>query len=346
MEDKRIPINRIDYIPKELESLVTPSKAGTKKICVVVHPDENYVPYIQHIISNIGEVMDHYFEVKTLPDDVKPQESNFQTILKLLKDCVLGIVILDGLRPNVVLEYGILLGLGKPIIVLKDSNAEIDIENLNDKLKSQFEKRKISNPKLDIDKHLSDVKDLHWTRYNWGNPNELKEIMEENLKSLKDDIISEAKKSLSTPEINNLSTGDYKELQQAFSELVKYAIRFVIPDYKKVKAIDKNIHQLVSKSNVKLPSNYYFELGNIYEELLKHDEALSSFDEAIKINPNDALAWYVKAGVYVLKGDKKNTFKNLSKAIELDAKFKEDAKKDEPFFKNLWNDEGFKRIVN
>jgi hypothetical protein len=41
---------------------------------------------------------------------------------------------------------------------------------------------------------------------------------------------------------------------------------------------------------------------------------------------------------------KENVLKNPTKAIELDAKYKEDAKKDEDF-KNLRNDEDFKKIV-
>ena len=329
MESKRIQIKRTDYIPEELEPLI--SNVGTNKICVVVHPDEKYVPYIQHIISNIHGVMDYYFEVKTLKDGVKPQGSNFQTIKQLLKDCVLGIVVLDGLRPNVVLEYGILLGSDKPIIVLKDNNAEIDIENLflDEEIISKLETYRIDNPKLDIDEHLSDVKDLHWTSYNWGDPDELKEILEEDLESLKNDIISEAKKSLSTLQISNLSSSDYKKFQQAYSELVEYAIRFVIPDYEKVKALDEKVHRLANKSNVKLPSNYYFELGNIYDGLLKHDEAISSYDEAIKIDPKFAGAWNNKGIALGKLGEHDEAIKCYDKAIKIDPN---DAK--------AWNNKG------
>ena len=363
MESKRIQIKRTDYIPEELEPLI--SNVGTNKICVVVHPDEKYVPYIQHIISNIHGVMDYYFEVKTLKDGVKPQGSNFQTIKQLLKDCVLGIVVLDGLRPNVVLEYGILLGSDKPIIVLKDNNAEIDIENLflDEEIISKLETYRIDNPKLDIDEHLSDVKDLHWTSYNWGDPDELKEILEEDLESLKNDIISEAKKSLSTLQISNLSSSDYKKFQQAYSELVEYAIRFVIPDYEKVKALDEKVHRLANKSNVKLPSNYYFELGNIYDGLLKHDEAISSYDEAIKIDPKFAEAWYNK-GIALRKLKKyEEAIKCFDEAIKIDPKFAEawynkgialrklkkyeeaikcfdEARKIDPNYAKAWNNKG------
>ncbi len=75
--------------------------------------------------------------------------------------------------------------------------------------------------------------------------------------------------------------------------------------------------------------------------------ALSKFgkhDEAIKLKPDYASAWFNKACAYSLKGDKENTVENLRKAIALDPKYKEDAKKDEDF-KNLWGDEDFKKMV-
>lgn len=94
-----------------------------------------------------------------------PQQSNYNTILELLRGCILGIVILDGLRPNVILEYGILSGLDKPVIALKDKEAYINVESLYKTNESKEKVKKIGNPKLDIDKDLSDVKDLHWTSY-------------------------------------------------------------------------------------------------------------------------------------------------------------------------------------
>ena len=80
-------------------------------------------------------------------------------------------------------------------------------------------------------------------------------------------------------------------------------------------------------------------------KLGRYDEAIKVCDKAIELKPDDANAWYNKACAYSLKGDKENTLKSLSKAIELDAKLKEDAKKDEGF-KNFWNDEDFKKIVS
>jgi tetratricopeptide (TPR) repeat protein len=86
-------------------------------------------------------------------------------------------------------------------------------------------------------------------------------------------------------------------------------------------------------------------MGITFGKIEDYDKSLEAFDKAIELKPDYADAWYNKACAYSLKGDKENALKNLSKAIELDAKYKEEAKGDE-YFKNLWNDEDFKRIVS
>ena len=85
--------------------------------------------------------------------------------------------------------------------------------------------------------------------------------------------------------------------------------------------------------------------GAALGKLGRYDEALEAHNKAIELKPDYANAWYNKACIYSLKGDKENALKRLSKAIDLDAKFKEMAKSDDDF-KNLWDDEDFKRIVS
>ncbi|NQE52135.1 Photosystem I assembly protein Ycf3, partial [ANME-1 cluster archaeon GoMg3.2] len=85
--------------------------------------------------------------------------------------------------------------------------------------------------------------------------------------------------------------------------------------------------------------------GVALDDLGRYEEALKAFDKAIELKPDDASPWYNKACAYSLKGDKENALKHLSKVIALDAKSKEEAKSDADF-KNLWDDEDFKRIVS
>ncbi|MCD5425353.1 MAG: hypothetical protein LRZ92_02690, partial [Methanosarcinaceae archaeon] len=255
-----ITIEQEIQIPSELKHLRETILNSKNKLCVIVYPTVQYVGYVDNVIKLIKETMGRIYEmeVKTLPETIKSQESNFKTILQMIKDCVLGIVILDGLRPNVVLEYGMLLGLEKPIIVLKDKNAEIDIKGLFDNSKSKSKK---ANIKLNIDKHLSDVKDLHWTCYDWKNPNKLKEILENELVKNKEKIASQVAKPMMP---SNLNPDELKDFQEKFTKLAEYSIKFIKPNFESVNEINKEINDLVNQSNVKLPATYYFEIGNIY----------------------------------------------------------------------------------
>ena len=317
MAREKITTEKESWIPAELKELRESLKGKNKK-CVIIYPDEEYVSYIEHIILTINDEMKNYnIEVETLSDTVKPQQSNFQKILELLKDCILGIVILDGLRPNVVLEYGILLGLGKPIIVLKDKNAEIDIKSLDDKLKSKLEKHHISNPALGIDEHLSDVKDLHWTCYDWKKPGKLKTILQNNISKIKEEILSEITKPMITQEIKNLRPENYADFQKEFSDLAQYIIKFLEPDYDKISEIDNKLSELAKKYEVKLPLSYYFELGNLYYDLSDYNKARESFETATEIKPDFVGAWYGKGIALGELGRYEEAFKAYDEAIKI-----------------------------
>jgi hypothetical protein len=49
--------------------------------------------------------------------------SQLRQITDLIRNCEFAIVALDGLRANVIFEYGLLRALDKPTIVLKEKNA-------------------------------------------------------------------------------------------------------------------------------------------------------------------------------------------------------------------------------
>lgn len=266
---------------------------SVSKYSVVACPDKEHVPYIKSVTLRIEEVLRKEFniEAKILEDAIKPQESNLQTISNLLKDCILGIVILDGLRPNVVWEYGVLYGLEKPIIVLKDRNAEINIKSLLDNTSnSKLEKYHISNPKLDIDKHFSNIKDLHYIEYDWKEPKELEDVLIREIKKIEDKIVSEINRSMTPENIRNLDIETYNEFQKEFSKLAKDIVKFTRPTVESINELHNKLTTLAKKRKINLPSEYYFSVGNIYFDLSEYEKAEKEFREAIKISPNYAEA--------------------------------------------------------
>ena len=83
--------------------------------------------------------------------------------MDLIDQCAFGVVCLDGLRPNVVFEYGALRGAKKPVLLFREEAATVDVE-----LFYGGAKLEAGRPKIDVDKFFSDAKDkfhLTWSRF-------------------------------------------------------------------------------------------------------------------------------------------------------------------------------------
>ena len=78
--------------------------------------------------------------------------------------------------------------------------------------------------------------------------------------------------------------------------------------------------------------------------LERYDEALKAFDKTLNIEPGNAIGWYNSARIFALKEDKDKTLEYLSHAVQLDVRYKKDAKEN-PDFKKLWTDNDFKTLV-
>jgi nucleoside 2-deoxyribosyltransferase len=74
-------------------------------------------------------VVGKHFKVELTPSALESGASQRDQITALIEGCAFAVVILDGLRPNVVFEYGILHGRNKPVILLKGEKATVDIRS-------------------------------------------------------------------------------------------------------------------------------------------------------------------------------------------------------------------------
>jgi tetratricopeptide (TPR) repeat protein len=91
-------------------------------------------------------------------------------------------------------------------------------------------------------------------------------------------------------------------------------------------------------------ADYWCTRGVVLEELGRTGEELKAYERALEISPRNDTAWLLMAGHYLRKGDKENTLKNLSEAINIDSGHKEKARNNINF-KSLWGDEDFRSLT-
>jgi hypothetical protein len=104
------------------------------------------------------------FELVRTPSALVVGESQHDAIIKSIVECAFGVVCLDGLRPNVLYEYGVMRGARKPVLVFKERSALVDIKHYFGDVPDLA----LKAPPIDVDKHFSDTKDkfyLSWNRY-------------------------------------------------------------------------------------------------------------------------------------------------------------------------------------
>jgi len=79
--------------------------------CFIVFSDRKHVDHIYNIVNCVRDCLSKRgFKTELLSEETVPDEHFGERFEKLADECVLGIVILDGFRPNVLFEYGFLRG--------------------------------------------------------------------------------------------------------------------------------------------------------------------------------------------------------------------------------------------
>jgi len=115
------------------------------------------------------------FDLKLTPSALESGADQLSQISKLIAGCAFAVVILDGLRPNVTYEFGQLEAQKKPVILLKEKNATVDIQSLLGGVAGQA-----VAPVLDVNTHFSNVKSIAYAEWNRLDPADaVKKIVQE-----------------------------------------------------------------------------------------------------------------------------------------------------------------------
>jgi hypothetical protein len=112
-------------------------------------------------------VFGKHFNLKRTPDVLQSDSSQHDSIFDLIRKCSFGVVCLDGLRPNVLFEYGIMRGANLPILLFKEDSATVDVAHLYGSdiaISAGLPPR----PPIDVSRLFSDIQDRHyvvWKRF-------------------------------------------------------------------------------------------------------------------------------------------------------------------------------------
>jgi hypothetical protein len=140
-----------------------PEAPASRPYCFVSYSTrEAHVPIL---IDCIKIILGPHFEVKLTPSALESGASQREQIISLIGGSAFAIVILDGLRPNVVFELGLIHGRNKPVLLFKEDEALVDIQGLYSKPPAEL---RASSPAVNLDTQLSDIKDINyalWKRF-------------------------------------------------------------------------------------------------------------------------------------------------------------------------------------
>jgi len=135
-----------------------------KPYCFVSYSSkENHVPIL---FPCLWIVLEPHFDLRLTPSALESGADQHSQIVDLIKECTFAVVVLDGLRPNVTYEYGLLEALDKPIILLKEQHATVDIRSFID----ESVDLDVTSPVLKIDNHFSNIKGVYYAEWNRLDP--------------------------------------------------------------------------------------------------------------------------------------------------------------------------------
>ncbi|GIU71910.1 MAG: hypothetical protein KatS3mg003_1389 [Candidatus Nitrosocaldaceae archaeon] len=306
--------------------------------CIIVYSSDKHVAYINPVLDAIEHLLKNKgFEPILLGDEVRSGDDYFNKLEELIDKSVLGIVILDGFRPNVLFEFGYLKGKGKPTIILKSSQAYINVKTLyaNNHGLTNTQFNRLNNPKIDLSRHLSDfIKHIAIFEWNarYEDQNHISKVLEEELKKFDNDIRNEAQKILTKG-----VSSDHRFIKH-IENLVSSIFNAEEYNLNMVKSIHREIEEFAKSNNIQLTYDILKSIAEAYEAVAErshqldtnskieaYESALNMYDDIINKFKDDKEIYasahfkigYLSIELITYKGlDKKKLVKKAIKAYE------------------------------
>jgi len=248
--------------------------------CILVCSSYAHVKYIKSTLNYVKEYLENNgFRIVLLKDEAKDLSLYSEEFLRAAKNCVLGIVMLDGFRPNVLFEFGVLIGLEKPVVLLRDKNAEINIKTLYGDVtdhnckkatgltRSKFEDLKNPPIKSGSSIQFSDLS-MKVSEYDHdaskSDPEYISHLLGSNIGRIRAEIEKEGEKLLREKTPASMSDSYVKKYQEHVAKLYSLALNSRLEE-NDVDAIFMEFKNLEIESNIKMPSEIYSLIGSLFK---------------------------------------------------------------------------------
>jgi len=310
----------------QMEARNEPEAESSLNKVFLVFSDRNHVDYIENLKYHIQEVLkERKFQPVTLGGNIPSMKEYFTKLKEFINQSVLGIVILDGFRPNVILELGYLLAKGKPVICFITKGAEFCIKTLYGKkgegsgLTSKQFTKDLRNPQIDLNCYLSDLKSYHLVIFpDRNNPVEIRAIVKEALdKQLAD--INQERTNMMRPEAKAI------EIPENYDKLMHELYLAASGEKKlnedKLKELITEIENLVINNNINLAPNYYLAALEAWQALALREKAeqywkmlLTEAEKTIAIFEERKVSSFAASG-YGVQGNAWYQLKDYDRAL-------------------------------
>ena len=214
----------------------------------------------------------------------------YDEIINLIEECDFGVVVYNELRHNISYEWGLLDALKKKVILLKDVNIHID-----------------------LDDEISDKKGIISTSF-YGEDAE-----DEIIEQLKKD--KGLDKALENNIENRISVQKTYNAKKAAELLVKSDILSGDVTTDKIKDLPNSKKIIESLEKIKnLTAEGHLIKGDAYISDKRFDKAIEEYNEALKINKSSSKIYFHRGLAYGKKNNLNQAIRDYDKAIELDPK--------------------------
>lgn len=307
-----------------------PTKALPKSDSLTVYiVQANLEARLDNPVEIIRNALRTRFNFETITSDNLEKDANYRTrLIETLQNSIFCIVVLDGLTPALTFEYGLAASLGKPIIVMRSQNADVDIRALYSEKELKDEAvQKVPSPKLNYLALLPGLVEEQVIVYQPGDAEGLITRLVREIVLNREAIAAEILKTGRDVPLNLylqfLSYLDGEERKRILGEAME---RF---------PTDRNLFIMAGK--IKLMENdligaardferavqlnpddpdAHMRKGEAYYELGQFETAVSDYDRAIQLQPVNPSAYYNKGNALFYMDEEDEASHNYAIAVE------------------------------